>query len=91
MKNLKFVESVLGTTYLVSNFMFALVDITPLLVKAYLLVSLSFIVVYLLCVITGNRKFHDFYVFVLLMAVISSSCYLYPQLKTTETCVVERS
>lgn len=63
MKNLKFVESMLGTTYLVSNFVFALVNITPLLAKAYLLTSLSFIIVYLLCVISGNRKFHDFYVF----------------------------
>lgn len=80
---LKIVEILLAVAYVVSNFMFAFVEKTTVMLNVYLLLALSFVFVYLVCVLTKNKKGHDYCVSIFLVALIACAFIMYPQIKNT--------
>lgn len=77
---LKVVEIILAVAYVVSNFMFALVEKTAVMLNVYLLLALSFVFVYLICHLTKNKKGHDYCVSIFLVAIIACAFIMYPQI-----------
>ena len=80
---LKVVEILLAVAYVVSNFMFAFVKKTAVMLDVYLMLALSFVFVYLICILTKNKKGHDYCVSIFLMALIACAFIMYPQINNT--------